>query len=74
MDEIVQNNDNPNISRYGSTTRREPQVDLAATHAELVKIEDEVRSTAKKHNNFLKKPGLPVLPYSDHESLGEKSV
>ena len=35
---------------------------LAATHGELVRIEDDIRKATTKHNVFLKELGLPLLP------------
>lgn len=65
MKEIADNDYNLNISRYVSTAQKEAEVDLAATHAELIKIEDEIRTATQKHNKFLKELGLPLLPLVD---------
>lgn len=62
MKEIVDNDYNLNISRYVSTAQDEAEVDLAATHRQLVKIEDEIRAATAKHNKFLRELGLPLLP------------
>jgi type I restriction enzyme M protein len=62
MAEIEANDWNLNISRYVSTAEAETEVDLAATHAELVRIDAEVRAATAKHNAFLKESGLPALP------------
>ena len=62
MKEIEANDFNLNISRYVSTAKDEVEIDLAATHAELVKIESEIRKSAAKHNEFLKELGLAPLP------------
>ena len=62
MDEIEANDFNLNISRYVSTEEPEPEVDLSATHEELVEIEDRIRESTDKHNAFLKELGLPPLP------------
>jgi type I restriction enzyme M protein len=62
MKEIVENDYNLNISRYVSTVREEAEVDLAATHAELVRIEGEIIKATVEHNEFLKELGLPLLP------------
>ena len=62
MKEIVDNDYNLNISRYVSTALEEAEVDLAATHLELVKIEDEIKAATAKHNEFLKELGLQPLP------------
>jgi type I restriction enzyme M protein len=62
MKEIEANDFNLNISRYVSTAQAEEEIDLAATHAELVKIERDIREAKTKHNAFLKELGLPPLP------------
>ncbi len=62
MKEIAENDFNLNISRYVSTAEDEEEIDLAATHAELVKIEQDVREATERHNEFLKELGLPPLP------------
>ena len=62
MKEIAENDYNLNISRYVSTALEEAEVDLAATHAELVRIESDIRVATAKHNEFLKELGLPLLP------------
>jgi len=62
MDEIEANDFNLNISRYVSTARDEVEIDLAATHAELVEIDKELQEAAAKHNAFLIELGLSPLP------------
>jgi len=62
MKEIVENDYNLNISRYVSTAQEEAEVDLGATHAELVAIEDEIKKAKDAHNEFLRELGLPLLP------------
>ncbi|WP_428697243.1 type I restriction-modification system subunit M [Stappia sp.] len=65
MDEIEANDFNLNITRYVSTAEEEAEIDLAATHKELVGIEKDIREAAKKHNAFLKELGLDALPGYD---------
>jgi type I restriction enzyme M protein len=65
MQEIAKNDSNLNISRYVSTAQEEAEVDLAATHAELVKIEGDIHRAAARHNEFLRELGLPLLPVFD---------
>jgi type I restriction enzyme M protein len=67
MKEIAKNDYNLNISRYVSTAQSEVEIDLTAIHAELVSIENDIRSAAAKHNVFLKELGLPPLPSVDSE-------
>lgn len=62
MDEIEENDYNLNISRYVSTALPEEEIDLTATHADLVKLDNEIKTARKEHNKFLKKLGLPSLP------------
>lgn len=62
MAEIEKNGFNLNISRYISTAVGEAEIDLAATHAELVAIEQRIAVAKDKHNAFLKELGLSLLP------------
>ena len=62
MEEIEENDYNLNISRYVSTAKPEPEIDLAATHRELVEIEESIGEAKARHNEFLKELGLPPLP------------
>ncbi|WP_215843010.1 type I restriction-modification system subunit M [Acidithiobacillus montserratensis] len=62
MAEIEKNDFNLNISRYISTAVAEAEIDLAATHASLVEIEQAIKSATAEHNAFLKELGLPLLP------------
>ncbi len=62
MAEIEKNDFNLNISRYISTAVGEAEIDLAATHANLVDIEKAIRQATAKHNEFLNELGMPLLP------------
>jgi len=62
MKKIEENDYNLNISRYVSTAKPEPEIDLKATHAELVAAEREIKAAKDKHNAFLEELGLPPLP------------
>ena len=62
METIVGEGYNLNISRYVSTAEPETENDLAATHQELVKIEESIQEATARHNEFLKELGLPPLP------------
>lgn len=68
MEEIVANGYNLNISRYISTTQQEAEIDLAATHADLARIEKAIQEATTKHNGFLKELGLSLLPQHDPQS------
>lgn len=62
MAEIEKNDFNLNISRYISTAVGEAEIDLAATHLELVAIEQSMAAAKQKHNAFLQELGLSPLP------------
>lgn len=62
MAEIEKNDFNLNISRYISTAVGEVEIDLDATHQELLAIEKAIAEAKKKHNGFLKELGLKPLP------------
>ena len=62
MAEIEKNDFNLNISRYISTAVGEAEIDLAATHGELVNIEQAIAEAKQKHNAFLRELGLNLLP------------
>jgi type I restriction enzyme M protein len=63
MEEIEGHDYNLNIARYISTAQPEAEIDLAATHAKLVEIEQAIQEATKRHNAFLKELGLPALPF-----------
>lgn len=62
MEEIEKNDYNLNISRYVSTAKPEPIINLQAVNTELVDLEKNIVNSATNHNEFLDKLGLPVLP------------
>ena len=62
MERIVKEGYNLNISRYISTAVQEEEIDLAATHRELVEIENAIQKAKDKHSEFLNELGLPPLP------------
>ena len=61
MEEIEKNDFNLNISRYVSTAKPEPEINLADVHAQLVDIENRIDKAAAKHNAYLKELGLPPI-------------
>jgi type I restriction enzyme M protein len=67
MEEIEGNDSNLNISRYISTAVAEEEIDLSAVNADLVSLEQKIDAATKKHNEFLKELGLPLLPDGAHE-------
>jgi type I restriction enzyme M protein len=62
MEEIEKNDYNLNISRYIITAVDRAEIDLEATHGELVEIEKAIAAAKQKHNGFLKELGLSPLP------------
>ena len=61
MEEIEKNDYNLNISRYVSTAEAEPDIDLAAVHAQLTAIDQRIAEAAETHNGSLKELGLPLI-------------
>ena len=68
MERIADEGYNLNISRYISTAVQQAEIVLAATHSELVRIEDAIQKATAKHNKFLEELGLPPLPSPDSDS------
>jgi type I restriction enzyme M protein len=62
MSEIEKNDFNLNISRYISTAVGEAEIDLDATHRDLLRIEDDLARAKARHNAFLVELGLQPLP------------
>ena len=62
MERIAEEGFSLNISRYISTAVTEEEIVLEDTHAELVRIEADIRKATLKHNEFLKELGKPLLP------------
>ncbi|MGH7140685.1 MAG: N-6 DNA methylase [Pirellulales bacterium] len=52
MKEIVANDYNLNISRYVSTAAQEVEIDLAATHRQLVAIDESIQKARVRHNDL----------------------
>jgi type I restriction enzyme M protein len=62
MEEIAKNDFNLNISRYISTTTDEKEIELLAVNAELTSLDQRIKEATKRHNEYLKELGLPLLP------------
>ncbi|MBL1275658.1 MAG: type I restriction-modification system subunit M [Ectothiorhodospiraceae bacterium] len=62
MEEIEKNDYNLNISRYVSTAKPEPVIDLPTVHGELTDHEKDIVNATNKHNEFLNELGLAPLP------------
>ncbi|MCF6325583.1 MAG: type I restriction-modification system subunit M, partial [Gammaproteobacteria bacterium] len=67
MEEIEKNDYNLNISRYVSTAKPEPVIDLPTVHGELVGYENDIVNATNKHNEFLNELGLAPLPLGNEK-------
>jgi len=61
LEEIENNDFNLNISRYVSTAKPEPIVDLDKVNRELVELEKDIKKYTDEHNVYLKELGLDLL-------------
>ena len=61
LKELKDNDYNLNITRYVSLAQEEAQIDLAANHAQLTKIEADIAASKEKLNSYLRELGLPEL-------------
>ncbi len=62
MERIEKEGYNLNISRYVSTAEVEEEIGLTAVNLELVSLKEKISVATKRHNEFLKELGLPLLP------------
>ena len=62
MREIEKNDFNLNISRYVSTAKPEPIIDLKTVNSKLISLEQDVLKATKTHNTFLEELGVSPLP------------
>jgi type I restriction enzyme M protein len=65
MERIAEEGYNLNISRYISTAIAESEINLATTHRDFVQIEKKIQVATRKHNEFLKELGLPLIPHGE---------
>ena len=61
MEEIEKNDFNLNISRYVSTAKPEPIIDLEEVHTKLVDVEDRIKASREEHNSYLRELGLKEI-------------
>ena len=61
MEEIEKNDFNLNISRYVSTAKPEPIIDLKEVNKKLNEIEKTANEARNKHNEYLKELGLKTI-------------
>jgi type I restriction enzyme M protein len=71
MEKIAEEGYKLNISRYISTAVGEEEINLAATHAALLQINERVWASTKMHNAFLKELGLPTLSEGQVPNIDE---
>jgi type I restriction enzyme M protein len=62
MEEIEENDFNLNITRYVSTIKPEPEIDLGHVHTEITELSQKIEEARNRHNAYLKELGLPELP------------
>ncbi|APD49947.1 type I restriction-modification system subunit M [Francisella hispaniensis] len=62
LEEIEKNDFNLNISRYISTAKPEPKVDIKSVNKDLIDIESKIELSKSKHNEFLRELGLELIP------------
>ena len=62
MEEIEENDFNLNITRYASTAKPEPEINLEKVYRDLVEAEQAINEAKAKHNQYLRELGLPELP------------
>ena len=72
MKEIEKEDYNLNITRYVSTAKPEEPIDLNEVHKELVRLEGEIQTATKEHNEYLKELGLPLLPIGNADPKKNK--
>ncbi len=61
LEEIEKNDFNLNISRYVSTAKPEPIIDLDEVNEEIKKAQDDIEKFMSEHNSYLKELGVKLL-------------
>ncbi|WP_298997498.1 type I restriction-modification system subunit M [uncultured Tenacibaculum sp.] len=61
MEEIEKNDFNLNISRYVSTAKPEPIINLKEVNSKLVEVEKKIKVSRDEHNQYLKDLGLDSI-------------
>ena len=62
LKEIEENDFNLNISRYVSTAKPEPIINLTEVNEELKSLEINISTAKDEHNKYLKELGISLLP------------
>lgn len=61
MEEIEKNDFNLNISRYVSTAKPEPLINLKEVNTKIVDVEKRIKASREEHNSYLKELGLDTI-------------
>ena len=61
LDEIRENDYNLNIPRYVDTFEEEEEIDIDEVHANLKKLDEEIKETTAEINKYLRELGLNEL-------------
>ncbi len=61
MEEIEKNDFNLNISRYVSTAKPEPVIDLKEVNSKIVDVEKRIKASREEHNAYLKQLKLKPI-------------
>ena len=61
LDEIRENDYNLNIPRYVDTFEEEEEIDIDEVHANLKKLDEEIKETTAEINKYLRELGLKEL-------------
>jgi len=61
MEEIEKNDFNLNISRYVSTAKPEPIINLKEVNTKIVDVEKRINASREEHNSYLKELGLDTI-------------
>lgn len=61
MEEIEKNDFNLNISRYVTTAKPEPVINLKEVNTKIVEVEKRIKASREEHNSYLKELGLDTI-------------
>ena len=61
LEEIKENDYNLNIPRYVDTFEEEEEIDIDEVHANLKKLDEEIKETTVEINKYLRELGLKEL-------------
>jgi len=61
MEEIERHDFNLNISRYVTTAKPEPVINLKEVNTKIVEVEERIKASREEHNSYLKELGLDTI-------------